>query len=404
MLLGEVHELVERVGSLDTDAADRVVVEAAVGDLRRLKSWVEAREVMLARRIAEVSSFPEKSLADAGRSTLRQAEQVLRRGEVIDQLPAFCPALDAGRVTGEHVDVLGRALRQLEPEERAALIDQGARLWLVAENSTPDEFARTVRADVQRFERDGAADARLERQRRAVRLNTWIDRHSGMGRWTASWDPETMLWLENRLDAQVHALFHDHQPDGCPTDLLEKQSYLRALALKALLAGGGARLGRPEIVVVVDHTQPRPDGRPTIDWGLPVELPQRVLDDLHERAAVHTVVVRNGVIIDAPGELNLGRSTRLANRAQRRAIYATCATCAIPGCCVRYSRTKLHHVIWWETGGLTDVDNLLPACEQHHHNIHHDGWLLHLQPNRTLTITLPDDTIMTTGPPKRNAA
>jgi hypothetical protein len=185
---------------------------------------------------------------------------------------------------------------------------------------------------------------------------------------------------------------------------LEKQSYLRALALKALLDGGGVRLGRPEIVVVVDHTQPQPDGRPTVDWGLPVDLPQRVLDDLTKRAVVHTVTVRNGVIIDAPGELNLGRTTRLANRAQRRALGAVYATCGIPGCCVRYSRTKLHHVIWWRHGGLTDVDNLLPVCEQHHHKIHNDGWLLRLQPDRTLTITLPDGTIMTTGPPTRNVA
>ncbi len=404
MLLGEVLGLVERVGALDAGAADRVVVEAAIGDLRRLKSWVEAREVAFARRVVEVSSFPEKSLADAGRSTLRGAEQVLRRAEVIDQAPAFSTALDDGRVTGDHVDIVGDALRKLEPAQRNQLAQQAPRLLLIAEHSTPDEFARTLRAEVRQLERDGDADARLQRQRLAVRLNSWVDRPTGMGRWTATWDPETMLWLENRVEAQVQALFHDRQPDGCATDLLEKQSYLRALALKALLDGGGVQLGRPEIVVVVDHTQPQPDGRPTVDWGLPVELPKRVLDDLATRAAVHTVVVRNGAIIDAPGHLNRGRSTRLANRAQRRALGAVYATCAIPGCCVRYSRTKLHHVIWWEHDGPTDLDNLLPVCEQHHHKIHHDRWLLRLEPNRTLTITLPDGTIMTTGPPKRSVA
>ena len=119
---------------------------------------------------------------------------------------------------------------------------------------------------------------------------------------------------------------------------------------------------------------------------------------------VHTVVVRGGVIIDAPGELNLGRSSRLANRAQRRALGAVYATCAIPGCRVRYSRTKLHHVIWWEHDGMSDLDNFLPVCERHHHNIHHDHWLLTLTPDRTLTIRFPDGTIMTTGPPTRHAA
>ena len=32
-----------------------------------------------------------------------------------------------------------------------------------------------------------------------------------------------MVRLENRLDAQVQALFHDTPPADCPTDLLEKQ-------------------------------------------------------------------------------------------------------------------------------------------------------------------------------------
>ena len=159
--------------------------------------------------------------------------------------------------------------------------------------------------EARRLESDGDGLDRLERQRRAVRLNSWIDRETGMGRWTASWDPETMVRLENRLDTQVQAMFHDRQPDGCPTDLFEKQSYLRAHALLALVDGRGVRLGRPEIVVVVDHTTSATE--PVVDWGLPVELPQRVLDDLYETAVVHTVTVRNGVIIDAPGELDLGR-------------------------------------------------------------------------------------------------
>ncbi len=54
-----------------------------------------------------------------------------------------------------------------------------------------------------------------------------------------------------------------------------------------------------------------------------------------------------------------------------------------------YGRTKLH---------------LLPVCEPHHQNIHNDGWLLSLTPDRTLTIQFPDGSIMTTGPPKRGAA
>ncbi len=404
MKVSEVQELVGRVAAVDAGCADWTVLQAAVGELRRLKSWVDGREVMLARMVAEVSSFPEKSLAEAGRTSLRHGEQILHRAETVQLVPEFEASLDAGRVSGAHVDVLGRVLRELEPATRQLLVDVAGSLVLVAENVTADEFARTVRAEARRLEADSDGLDRLERQRRAVRFNSWIDRDTGMGRWSATWDPETMVRLENRLDAKVQALFHDTQPANCPTDLLEKQSFLRAHALLALLNGNGARLGRPEIVVVVDHTHPHPDGRPVIDWGLPVELPDRVLADLAKNANTFTVVVRNGVVIDAPGELNLGRTTRVANRAQRRALGALYATCAIPGCHVRYSRTKLHHVIWWRHDGRTDLCNLLPMCERHHQNVHKDGWILTLTPDRTLTIQLPDGQIMTTGPPKRNAA
>ena len=119
---------------------------------------------------------------------------------------------------------------------------------------------------------------------------------------------------------------------------------------------------------------------------------------------MHAVVVRNGVVLHAPGELDLGRTTRLANRAQRRALRALYSTCAIPGCSVRYCRCKLHHIIWWRNGGRTDLSNLLPLCAHHHTKVHDAGWNLRLGPNRQLEITFPDGTIHNTGPPNRRAA
>ena len=68
---------------------------------------------------------------------------------------------------------------------------------------------------------------------------------------------------------------------------------------------------------------------------------------------------------------------------------------------MRYSRTKLHHVIFWEHDGPSNLDNFLPVCEQHHQKIHNDHWQLQLTPNRQLTITFPDSTIMTTGHRKK---
>ena len=114
---------------------------------------------------------------------------------------------------------------------------------------------------------------------------------------------------------------------------------------------------------------------------------------------VSAVVVRNGVVLHATGTLDLGRSTRLANRAQRRALRGLYSTCSIPGCSVAYDRCKLHHLVWWRNGGATDLHNLVPVCSKHHHDIHDRGWVLALGPNRELTVTMPDGTVRTTGPP-----
>jgi len=58
-------------------------------------------------------------------------------------------------------------------------------------------------------------------------------------------------------------------------------------------------------------------------------------------------------------------------------------------------------VIWWERGGFTDLANLLPLCCWHHHAIHDRGWQLTLTENRELTITYPDGSTQSTGPPRR---
>jgi hypothetical protein len=120
-----------------------------------------------------------------------------------------------------------------------------------------------------------------------------------------------------------------------------------------------------------------------------------------DEGRVSCVVVRNGVVIHAPGCLDLGRTTRLANRAQRRVLRALYPTCALPGCEARFDLCKIHHVVWWEHGGMTDLENLLPLCSRHHHDVHEGGWQLKLAPDRRLTITHPDGTTQSTGPPRR---
>ncbi|MGE0306495.1 MAG: hypothetical protein AB7Q27_12110 [Acidimicrobiia bacterium] len=134
------------------------------------------------------------------------------------------------------------------------------------------------------------------------------------------------------------------------------------------------RPGPPEVLVLWDVTKPIDQ----VDWGLDVDIPPQALADLIARVdiRIHNYLMRDGLVVDAPGELALGRTTRLANRAQRRALRAMYRTCAIPGCTVAFDQCKIHHVIWWENGGPTDLWKLLPLCVHHHTRIHSLSWQL----------------------------
>ena len=262
---------------------------------------------------------------------------------------------------------------------------------------------------------------RLARQRRNSRARSWVD-VDGMWNLSARFDPVTGVKIAGRIDAMVQTLFGAAVPDECPDDPIEKQRYLNARAVAGLLldealhhtdtdTGSGSdaaavprrsKPGKPEFVVVIDADAQGQCG-PVGEFSIPVEIPARVLATLAGDADVHTVVVRNGVVLYAPGELNLGRTTRLANRAQRRALRGLYKGCAIPGCTVADERCKLHHIVWWRNGGRTDLDNLLPVCSVHHAKIHHDNWVIELGPHRELTLRLPDGSVHTTAPPGRSS-
>ena len=78
-----------------------------------------------------------------------------------------------------------------------------------------------------------------------------------------------------------------------------------------------------------------------------------------------------GVVVDRHrGVLALGRTKRLATRAQRRALRVRDhGTCQFPGC-HRNNRLDAHHIIAWAYGGPTDLDNMLLLCRRHHTFVH----------------------------------
>ena len=121
-----------------------------------------------------------------------------------------------------------------------------------------------------------------------------------------------------------------------------------------------------EVLVMVDHdvlTHGCEVGRCSLNNGPPIgtDTARRLACDARLRPLVH----RDGQ------PLKLGRSQRVANRAQRRALrFRDGPGCAFPGCLARH--VDAHHIWFWEFGGPTDIDNMCLLC-RHHHRLMHEG-------------------------------
>ena len=377
------------LAAFDPVAADRRALEDGAALSARVRAWLDGFDVEVGRALEVKTGYGAKVLADAANVSLASGERVIERGRTLTVLPAIEAALKAGDVSAAHVDAATRALRQV-PEARrgelAAIIDG---LVGDARSLPPNEFERRLRVEVRRLQGDDSA-----RQKRSIRWRSWVERISGMFRGDFVCDSLNAVKIDKRIQDEVDRLFAERVPDECPDDPIEKQKFLAGLAVISLLLGNGGGVGKPELVVVVDATQLDEDGKPTVDWGLPVDLSSQVLA---EGRGAGEGTHRGGVAASRPRP----RAPPAARQRHAAAGVATIRRVRSRGVRCGSVAQKMHHVWWWDHGGPTDLDNLLPVCSRHHHAVHDQGWQLKLLADRTLEVTLPDGTTMETGPSTR---
>lgn len=382
--------------------SDLAACRGELAAIQCVRGLLDAREMRVAARLDELagkspSVFPEEELAAAAKTSATKATRVRARSRAADDVPQLGDALSSGATTGERVDVVAAATAGLSAAEKARVAARGDELARAAVSMSEVAFRRFVEHVVRQARADDGL-TKLRRQQAAVRLR-WFTDADGMLRLDGRFDPVTGVELTGRVRKLVEKLFHTVQPDGCPSDPVERQQFLQAHALLVLSEGKGGS-GAPDVSVLFD-------ARSLLDgWhegtildtgtgvlGLPIETIRRW-------ACLGEVTP---VIVGADGvRLLLGRETRLANRAQRRALRAAYRTCAL--CDTPFEFTQAHHVHWSTHGGPTDIQNLVPLCRRHHGLVHEGGWELILHPDRTLEVRRPDSTITIHAPPRALAA
>ncbi|MGZ4702804.1 MAG: hypothetical protein ACXV98_16460, partial [Ilumatobacteraceae bacterium] len=122
--------LVESIGNVDWVAVDADGVAVVLGDVRRVRGWLDSVEVAAAARLVVLaesspSLFAERVMADAGRVSLGEAAKGFERAATTAAIPELGVVLASGEVTAGHVDVLTRALRELNVDQRERLAARG---------------------------------------------------------------------------------------------------------------------------------------------------------------------------------------------------------------------------------------------------------------------------------------
>ena len=333
------------------------------------------------------------ALTDEGRRSGKEAKATENREQVCCEFPALEDALATGAVSADHLDVLSRLTRNLSDVERSDLHFVGDDIITSATSDYVSEFERKTRNIIDHIKsthspHDDAAE--LDRQRAESSVTSWVDKPSGMHKTLITCDPIRDAAVQTAIDAQLARLKQLPENTDVPFGSLQVDALVAAVSTDQ---PGHTRI--PEVSVLTDrHTACHGRHADTIcetsaGTPLPVSTVQRMCCDA---TIIEITIGDHGEVLD------VGREHRTANRAQRRALRAMHRTCAHPHCQVSFDRCRIHHIIWWLNGGNTDLDNLLPLCEQHHHLVHEGNWTLTMTPHRVCTWTRPDGTIWHTGP------
>lgn len=308
-------------------------------------------------------------LREAGRMSTRTANSVAKTASGLAEMPKLAESLAGGSITAEHAAVAVAAAAKTS----AGQVDD--ELLRLAETSSVDVFAQQSRRWVNANQPDDGADT-YEAQRRRRSVKHWVN-DEGMGVLLAELDQTSYQQVQKAINVEYDRLWRDDGGrDGSPDDVRTPTQRL-ADAFVALITEPGRRgpgSARMQLTAVVDverlQDNNRSGGSVCVAEIVGGEaLPQTVLERLMCMATV------TGVVFDGKGQpIWVGRDHRHATEAQIKAIIARDRHCT--GCAAGADRCEIHHIVPWERGGRTDIDNMCLACSACHHNIHDRGYIV----------------------------
>ena len=316
------------------------------------------------------------SAAEAGRRVRLGAWVAPRHSRGSAVLPPLYPrvaaAMAAGTVTADAASAITRTLAQAHcaPDDIAT-----AELQLVdiAAIEPADIVAVHARAWREALDPDGA-EPRLEelRQQRRFHIGRETD---GLTPFGGMADPVSAALLRaafsDRTGPAVQPRFLDRTLEGADDETADPRTREQRnfdVFVGLITAGVRADVSpRPVAAVMATIELSALQSGQGVGW----------LDDVAEPIAASAIAELacdagfQRIILGNHGEvLALGRRERFFTAAQRKALAVRDGGCVFSGCTAPPSWCHAHHVVAWQHGGATDVDNGALLCAVHHRLLH----------------------------------
>ncbi|MFM8267473.1 MAG: DUF222 domain-containing protein [Ilumatobacteraceae bacterium] len=301
-------------------------------------------------------------LADQTRSSFGRAIEMVRLADTLGSNSLLADKVAAGAVSTATAVALHDAILAPPPGAGSDDVDALVELCTGAGPRDAKSAAEMWVAHHQTVSED-ELEARRHR-RRSVRFSAPTD---GLITMTAVL-PTLAAGSVRKALCSIARLQPGDAP-GTGDDRSSEQRLADALVQMAAATCRGELPGReaPTLLVTIDldSLEGRDDRAGVTEFGdcVAASTVRRLVDD----ATIRTIVHRG------PQVVGVGRDRRLASRAQYSALVARDGRCRWPGCHIPASWCEVDHLVPWQSGGCTDLDNLVLWCSHHHHRKHAPG-------------------------------
>ena len=397
--MSELHSALDALAADDLEGMTAPQLLDRNALLVRAANQIQAELARTARQ-AEVTQAPEhdglKSMASWLRGHCRlstaAANQIVRNGRVLQQLPAVAAAWADGVVSAEQVAVIAAVVK---PENVAAAAEQGVDLAqidvVLAETAATrqhEHLGRVVHHYLSRLDPDGTEPDPTEP--RALS----IAKHSDG---SVTFRGELDAVGGEKFQAVLESFVQADRPAG---DLRNRAQQLGDGLVQwadVTLASGKApilRSVKPQVIAMI-HVDDLADpatgpGAATTGFGAVISAARA------RWLACDGNVSR--VVMGPEGQvLDHGRSKRIVPAGLRRAVEVQDRHCVFAGCEAPTHWCDVHHVLEWVLDeGETSLENSALLCERHHTKVHH-GFRVERPPDGRWRTYRPDGTEIVLG-------